>query len=171
MNQAQTQAQAFDLIIEGVGYLNRVRTITPKKGPAYLACTINALKGTSDNVEYVSIDTIVVGKIARQAITLLTEDVLAKRKVLIGFRAGDPTPDFYEYPDRNNNGEVKTGSGLKARLLQVTFAKVNGSKLDIPLVPRNTPPESDAPQGGHEDGDGVGSACGDESAVRNTEMA
>ncbi len=41
MNQAtQTQTgntpkQAFNLIIEGTAYLNRIRTVTVKKGPAY----------------------------------------------------------------------------------------------------------------------------------------
>lgn len=165
MNQSQTQVQAFDLIIEGVGYLNRVRKVTPKKGPAYLACTVNAMMGKADAVEYIGIDCIVVGSLAKQVVEQLTTDADAKRKVIIGFRAGDPKPDFYEYPDRET-GEMKTGSGLKARLLQVTFAKVNGSKVDIPLVPRNTPPTSDAPQGGHDDGDGVGSACGDDSKTR-----
>lgn len=165
MSQAQTQVQAFDLIIEGVGYLNRVRKVTPKKGPAYLACTVNAMMGKADAVEYVGIDCIVVGSIAKQVVEQLMADVEAKRKVIIGFRAGDPKPDFYEYADRET-GEQKTGSGLKARLLQVTFAKVNGSKVDIPLVPRNTQPESDAPQGGHDDGDGVGSACSDDSTAR-----
>ena len=167
MNQAQAQlqqqAQSFDLIIEGVGYLNRVRTVAPKKGPTYIACTINAMMGKADAVEYVSIDCIVVGKIAKEAITQLTADVNAKRKVIVGFRAGDPKPEFYEFPDRES-GTMKQGQGLKARLLQLTFAKVNGEKVDIPLVPRTSAPESDAPQGGDDD-DGVGSACGDESSA------
>jgi hypothetical protein len=162
--QTSNQAQSFDLIIEGVGYLNRLRTVTPKKGPAYVACTINAMMGKADAVEYVSIDCIVVGKIAKHVIELLSDDVKAKRKVIVGFRAGDPKPDFYEYPDRET-GEQKQGQGLKARLLQVTFAKVNGEKVEIPLVPRNTVPESAAPQGGGDD-DGVGSACGDDAGAR-----
>ena len=170
MNQAQNQVQAFDLIIEGVGYLNRVRKVTPKKGPAYLACTVNAMMGKADAVEYVGIDCIVVGSIARQVVEQLTADVEAKRKVIIGFRAGDPKPDFYEYPDRET-GTPKTGSGLKARLLQVTFAKVNGNKVDIPLVPRNNPPEAEAPRAGQDEGDGVGSACDDESIARPTTHA
>lgn len=161
--QTSNQAQSFDLIIEGVGYLNRLRTVTPKKGPAYVACTINAMMGKADAVEYVSIDCIVVGKIAKQAIEQLSEDVNAKRKVIVGFRAGDPKPDFYEYPDRET-GEKKQGQGLKARLLQLTFAKVNGEKVDIPIVPRNTASEPAAPQGG--DDDGVGSACGDDAGLQ-----
>lgn len=166
MNQAQSQqaqqAQSFDLIIEGVGYLNRVRLVTPKKGPKYLACTINAMMGKADSVEYVSIDCIVVGQIAKLAIDQLKDDVDAKHKVIIGFRAGDPKPDFYEYPDRET-GQPKQGQGLKARLLQVTFAKVNGQKVDIPLVPRNAAPESDAPRGDDDEGS-PGSACGDDSS-------
>lgn len=133
--QGTTQAQSFDLIIEGVGYLNRLRTVTPKKGPAYLACTINAMMGRADSVEYVSIDCIVVGQIAAQAVNQLTESVEAKKKVIVGFRAGDPKPDFYEFPDRETGQPVQR-SGLKARLLQLTFAKVDGAKVEIPLVPR-----------------------------------
>lgn len=135
MNQANTQAQAFDLIMEGVGYLNRIRTVTPRKGPAYVACTINALMGTADTVEYQSIDCRIVGKLAVEIVDQLTADVNAKRKVLIGFRAGDPKPDFYEFKD-NTTGEMVQRQGLKARLLQITFAKVDGSKIDIPLVQR-----------------------------------
>lgn len=159
MSQGQQQAQAFDFIGEGVGYLNRLRTVTPKKGPAYLACTINAMMGTADNIEYVSIDCIVVGSVAKQAIELLAADVEAKRKVIVGFRASDMKPDFYEYKD-SKTSEMKQGSGLKARLLQLTFAKVNGQRVEIPLVPR--PASSGSPQGRSDD-DGVGSACEDSS--------
>lgn len=161
MSQGQQQAQAFDLIIEGVGYLNRIRLVTPKKGDAYLACTINAMMGTADNIEYVGIDCIVVGKIAKQAIDQLAKDVENRQKVIVGFRAGDPKPDFYEYPDRDS-GEMKQGSGLKARLLQLTFAKVNGQRVEIPVVPR--PAAAPAPEG-HSGVDGGGSA-GDGSARR-----
>jgi hypothetical protein len=51
MPQTTNQAASFDLIMEGVGYLNRVREVSVRKGPAYLACTINALMGTADAVE------------------------------------------------------------------------------------------------------------------------
>lgn len=161
--QGIQQVQSFDLIIEGVGYLNRLRTVTPKKGPAYLACTVNAMMGKAEAVEYVGIDCIVVGKVAKQAIELLGDDVKAKRKVIVGFRAGDPKPDFYEYPDRES-GETKRGQGLKARLLQLTFAKVNGERVEIPLVPRNTSVEPTAVPASH-GGEGVGSACDDDSGT------
>jgi len=169
MSQAQSQcqspAQAFNLIIEGVAYLNRVRLVPVKKGPGYLSCTLNALKGTSDAVEYVSIDCRVVGKQAIQVVNMLKADVDAKRKVLVGFRASDPTPEFYEFPDRQT-GEQVVREGLKGRLLQITLAKVNGVKVDIPLVQRSSdnPSEADPAEdtvGDSADDAGVGSACED----------
>jgi hypothetical protein len=163
-NQATNPAASFDLIMEGVGYLNRVREVSVRKGPAYLACTINALMGTADSVEYVSIDLKVVGKQAMQVVEQLAKDVEARRKVLVGFRAGDPKPDFYEFEDKTTKQMVQR-EGLKARLLQITFAKVDGQKVDIPLVERPAKP-SDAVQSGSDVGpDGAGSACGDASRV------
>lgn len=130
MTQTQVQEKkAFNLIIEGVGYLNRLRYVTPKKGEPYKACTINAMMGTEDSVEYVSIDCRIVGKQAQEAAALLYEAVKAKKKVIVGFRASDPKPDFYEYQE-------KQYEGLKARVLQFTFAKVDGEKFEIPLVER-----------------------------------
>jgi hypothetical protein len=160
MNQAntQTQAQAFDLIIEGVGYLNRIRTVRPeRKGPTYLACTINALMGAADAVEYQSIDCRVVGKLAMQVVEQLAQDVEAKHKVIIGFRAGDPKPDFYEFDDKTT-GEKVQREGLKARLLMITFAKVNGQKVDIPLVERPAKPGVSEVQPASSE---AGSACED----------
>ncbi len=94
--------------------------------------------GKTGEVEYVKLDCIVVGQVAKKAIELLKQDVDAKRKVLVGFRAGDPKPDFYEYKD-GKTGEIKPVEGLKARLLQLTYAMVDGRKVDIPLVPKPDP--------------------------------
>lgn len=158
MNQAQQPVTAFNLIVEGVGYLNRIRLVKPKKGPAYVACTINAMHGQSDAVEYVSIDCIVVGQIAVQVVEMLEDEVKAEKKVLIGFRAGDPKPDFYEFQDRKTQETVRR-EGLKGRLLQITWAKVNGQRVTIPLVERPAPagqPQADV---------GAGSACEDSSVM------
>ena len=144
--QAQTVSM-FNLIVEGVGYLNRVRSVTPKKGPAYLACTSNAMMGESTAVEYVSIDCRIVGKQALEAVQQLADAVKAKQKVIVGFRAGDPKPDFYEFTD-SNTGEVVQREGLKARLLQLTFAKVDGQKVDIPVVERPQRADESAEAGG-----------------------
>jgi hypothetical protein len=51
--------------------------------------------------------------------------------------------------------------GLKARLLQITFAKVDGQKVEIPLVERPAKPADAAAQSPPEAA--AGSACGDAS--------
>lgn len=157
MSQVQQSGSAFNLIVEGVGYLNRIRLVKPKKGPTYVACTINAMHGQSDSVEYVSIDCIVVGAIAIQVIEILEDSVKAEKKVIIGFRAGDPKPDFYEFEDRKTN-EIVRREGLKARLLQITHAKVDGQRVTIPVVERPAPVAQQADSRVE-----AGSACDDAS--------
>jgi hypothetical protein len=56
-----TDKSYFDLHITGLGYLNRIREVKPKKGDAFLACDIAALNGPSDDVAYVRFDTRVSG--------------------------------------------------------------------------------------------------------------
>ena len=142
----QGEATAFNLITEGVGYLNRVRLVKPTKGPTYLACTIKALMGKADAVEYMPFDCIVVGGLAKEVITTLKADLDAERRVIVGFRVGDAKPDRYEIKNPET-GEVKEVVGQKARLLQITFAKVNGAKVDIPLVQRAADTESGSEPG------------------------
>ena len=59
-----TDKSYFDLHITGLGYLNRIREVKPKKGDAFLACDIAALNGPSDDVAYVRFDTRVSGSSA-----------------------------------------------------------------------------------------------------------
>lgn len=163
MSQAHTQQSnevAFDLVVQGVGYLNRVRAVPVRKGASYLACTINAMMGKGDDVQYVGIDCIVVGSIAAKAIEQLRADVEAHRKVIVGFRAGDPRPDFYEV---QREGKPERREGLKARLLQLTFAKVDGCRVNIPVVEHK--PDTGRARSEAGDDAGVGSACEDGALV------
>lgn len=156
------QAQSFDFIAEGVGYLNRIRTVTPKKAPVYQACTVNVMMGAGDSVEYQSVDCIIVGKVALQVVNMLKADVEKKSKVIVGVRVSDLKPDFYEFPDRET-GEMVQREGLKGRLLQITFAKVDGVKIDIPLVERPAQGQQ-RPATEPLDG-GVGTACADTTRI------
>jgi len=79
----------FDLHITGLGYLNRIREVTPKKGEPFLACDIAALNGDSDKATYVRFDTRVSGSEAQHLVRRCKDAVDAKKKVLIGFRLGD----------------------------------------------------------------------------------
>ena len=141
----QTQSQEvkyFDLMTEGVGYLNRVRIVTPKKAAHYLACTIKALCGPSDEVEYRECDLIVVGSQARLVVQQLEPAVAAQKRVLVGFRFGDAMPNAYVVKSRDNPELDEQRLCIKGRLLQITFAKVDGELVDIPKVERK--PADDA---------------------------
>ena len=114
----------FDLHITGIGYLNRIRDVKPKKGDTFLACDIAALNGPSDKPEYRRFDVRVSGSEAQHLIRRCEEAVKAERKVLIGFRLGDLWTDIFTYTKGKNEG--KPGVSLKARLLFVSWIKVDG---------------------------------------------
>ncbi|MEG7168078.1 DUF3577 domain-containing protein, partial [Pseudomonas aeruginosa] len=85
----------FDLHITGLGYLNRIREVKPKKGDAFLACDIAALNGPSDDVSYVRFDTRVSGSEAQHLVRRCIRAVDAEKKVMIGFRLGDLWTDTF----------------------------------------------------------------------------
>ena len=61
----------FDLHTTGVGYVNRIREVTPKQGDAFMACTIGALRGSKSAVEYSYFDCRVSGAEASKVIRRL----------------------------------------------------------------------------------------------------
>jgi len=87
----------FDLHITGIGYLDRIREVNPKKGDPFLACNIAALNGPSDDPEYRRFDVRVSGSQAQHLIRRCEEAVKAERKVLIGFRLGDLWTDIFTH--------------------------------------------------------------------------
>ncbi|WP_460149053.1 STY4534 family ICE replication protein [Pseudomonas sp. S3_E10] len=127
MTTETTQPSYFDLHISGLGYLNRIREITPKKGQPFLACDIAALTGPSTDVEYRRFDVRVSGAEAQELIRRCAAAVSAERKVLIGFRLGDLWADVFTYAKGKYAG--KHGVSLKARLLFVSWIKIDGVEV------------------------------------------
>lgn len=118
----------FDLHIIGLGYVNRIREVTPKKGEKFLACTIAALNGPRDAVEKRYIDVRVSGKDAQHLIRRCMPASEADKKILIGFRLGDPWTDVFTYPPGHEKAG-KTGVSEKARLLFISWIKVDGEMV------------------------------------------
>lgn len=142
----------FDLHINGLGYLNRVREVKPRKGDPFLACDISAIHGPSDDVEYCRFDVKVSGTDAKHLIRRCGNAVKAERKVLIGFRLGDLWVDQFTYPADYRNPEKagQPGVSLKARLLFISWIKIDKT-LFYKAEPRaeqetahEEPPESEA---------------------------
>jgi Protein of unknown function (DUF3577) len=119
----------FDLHVSGIGYLSRIRT-AGKGSNTFLCCTINALRGKSDEVEYTKFDLIVRGNTANEIVQMLEADVNAKRKVIVSFKASDIYPESYVIKSGEQAG--KTALNIKGRLLQINSAKVNGVAIILP---------------------------------------
>jgi hypothetical protein len=130
-----TDKSYFDLHITGLGYLNRIREVKPKKGDAFLACDIAALNGPSDDVSYVRFDTRVSGSEAQHLVRRCLDAVEAEKKVMIGFRLGDLWADTFTYSKGKRAGEQ--GVSFKARLLFISWIKVDG-KLVYKAEPKPT---------------------------------
>ena len=125
----------FDLHITGLGYLNRIREVKPKKGDPFLACDIAALNGPSDDVSYVRFDTRVSGPEAQHLARRCIEAVEAEKKVMIGFRLSDLWADTFTYTKGKRAGEQ--GVSFKARLLFISWIKVDGA-LVYKAEPKST---------------------------------
>ena len=117
-------AKYFDLHTTGIGYLYRVREVIPKEGESFLTVGIAALRGSADNVLYTHFECRVSGRQAQEAVSQLQPAVEAKSKVLIGFTLSDLHPELFTFKKGERAGE--TGFSLKARLLRVAWAKVDG---------------------------------------------
>jgi hypothetical protein len=116
--------QYFDLHTTGIGYLNRVREVTPREGTPFLSVTIAALRGSVDNAQYTHFECHVSGKQAQQIVRQLKPAVEGNLKVLIGFTLSDLFAESFTFKNGDKAGE--TGISLKARLLRIAWAKVDG---------------------------------------------
>lgn len=112
------ESKYFDLHTTGIGYLNRIRDVKPKKGSGFLACTVAALHGDMNDAEYSYIDCVVSGSEAQKLVRRCTDAVEARKKVLISFRIGDTWADAYL-----KDGEPR--AQLKGRLLFINWIKVD----------------------------------------------
>lgn len=128
--QDQTQPKYFDLHVTGIGYLNRAREVPVKRGQPFLAVDVSALHGEADNVEYTRFDCRVSGKEAQAIVRQLMPAIEAERKVLVGFKLGDLYAETFTYQRGEKQGQ--TGVSLKARLLRITWVKVDGEPLALP---------------------------------------
>lgn len=131
-NQQTNNQVFFDLHIEGLGYISRIREVTFKKS-SYWACDIYALNGSSEDCQTVRFDANIVGE---EAIGLAKKLELKANnkdhKVLVGFKLGDLSPSTFEYKKGAKAGE--TGISLKCRLLQIKWIKIDGQQVWPPAA-------------------------------------
>jgi hypothetical protein len=133
-----SESEFYDLHVTGLGYLNRVRLVKPRKGNNFLACSISALRGewnqdSSMKPESTKFDVRVYGQDAIKAIEALQPHGDEKRKIMIQFKLGDIYPDVFVYEkDVGTHKQGETGVMIKGRLLKISKAWVDGNPVVLP---------------------------------------
>ncbi|WP_101776048.1 STY4534 family ICE replication protein [Pasteurella oralis] len=121
------QNNYFNLHTSGIGYLNDIRQVKPKKGQPFVACRVSALVGSSNEPEFRYFDMNVVGQEAEKLILRCDEAVKAKKKVLISFVMSDLWYDTFIYAKESKFHKVgDVGVTLKGRLIRIKLIKIDG---------------------------------------------
>jgi len=135
-----SNSKYFDLHLTGVARLARLRDVPVRRGPGFSAVDLYALWGTQDGNgrdDTTKLDCRISGAPAKVGIEHLRPAIEAGKSVVVGFSAGDPTPDLFEYKNGPKAGQ--TGAGIKARLLKIRWARVDGKLVDLPGVETSAP--------------------------------
>jgi len=136
MNANQATQNHFNLHLNGVGYLNRVRWVTVgqgRKAEPFLSCSIAAMRGEGDKPDYTYLDLKVVGEDAINLIDSFADDANNGHKVVVSFKVSDIYTHLYERESKDQNGN-KTGMKepaalIKGRLLLVYSVTVDGERV------------------------------------------
>jgi hypothetical protein len=122
-------AKYFDLHTTGIGYLNRVRQVTPAEGTPFLAVTIAAIHGSVSDVQHTYFECGVYGEQAQNIVRELEPAVSGDSKVLIGFTLSNLKADSFTFKQGDKAGQP--GVNLKARLIKIAWAKVDGQAVTV----------------------------------------
>ncbi|MDU8492048.1 STY4534 family ICE replication protein [Pseudomonas syringae pv. actinidiae] len=142
MSNSTNATKYFDLHTTGIGYLNRIREVKPRKGAPFMCVTVAALKGSTDAAEYSYIDCNVVGAEAEKLIRRCEAAVEAGKKVLVSFRIGDIWADVFTYGKGAKEG--LSGVSLKGRLLYLAWIKVDGETVHQAPAKEEAPASSES---------------------------
>lgn len=118
----------FNFHASGVGWMNRVRLVTPKRGEPFLACAITALHGAVDDPARSYLDLRVSGDEAQRLVGRVQKHLEKDAKVFVSFKAGDLYPHVYERQNRET-GKSETAALIKGRLLSLQSITINGKKV------------------------------------------
>ncbi|GIU42938.1 hypothetical protein TUM4438_10690 [Shewanella sairae] len=120
-----TQNKHFDLHTSGFGFFNRIREIKPAKGKPYWAVTVAACRGDEGQKTYFECS--VVGSAAKALFDEHLSSVSKDDTITASFKLGDLYPETFVYGPGKKQGQ--TGVILRARLLKITYLKVNDKVL------------------------------------------
>lgn len=134
MSNTNQPDHAKSVIINGLGYLNRVRKVVPQNGYPYLACDVALMQGTKDNIDHARFNCIIRGQ---QAINIVEKHFTnpkgvvesPKATVMANMTLGGITAQTFVYESGEKQGQ--TGIALRSTLLSFKWLKVG--KNVVPL--------------------------------------
>lgn len=135
---------SHELITRGIGYVNRVKEVSPSNGAPFLACTIAALSGPVDDPEYRYFDTIVDDADAAHLIRRCTQAVEENKKVLIAFRLNDMVADAYIRTQGEKAGEP--GGTMESKLIHIGMIKIDGELVYSDKAEADVSADAQAPE-------------------------
>lgn len=138
-------SEYYNLFIDGLGYVNRIRTVPPRKGDPFLCCDISAIYGHRDAIEYRRFSVKVCGNDAQHLIRRCEKAEKEDRKILIGFRLGDLWVDQFTYSQGERAG--KPGVDLKARLLFIRWINIDKVRVYTAETAPDETLDGDTPAG------------------------
>ncbi|MGE8399106.1 MAG: DUF3577 domain-containing protein [Burkholderiales bacterium] len=163
MQATNAQREYFNLHTTGVGYLSRVRWVTPqgrgRKSEPFLACAISALRGSSDSSDTTYFDLRVSGAEAIGLIDSMKQSVDERRKVTVTFRIADTYPHVYERDVRDQQtgrptGQKEMAALIKGRLILIYSISVDGESVYKRSADGAEPAGEDAPREHEPQGEG-----------------
>lgn len=136
MSNSNTQRdRKYNVITNGVGYINRIRKVQPEKGDPYLACDVALFQHVGDNVEYVRFSCVIRGRQAKEIIrTHFTspggEVVHPKDTVVVAnMNLGGISVRKFVYRKGEKKGQ--TGISLRAALLSIKWLRIGDIEVDL----------------------------------------
>ena len=123
-NKTTAKTNYFNLHTKGIGYLSNIHKVDVKKGQPYLSCTLSAISGSSDDLQFTFFNCNVTGEKANMLVQKCINASNNRQKILICFTLSDLYVDLFTYAKGEKKGQ--TGCSLKARLINISSIKIDG---------------------------------------------
>ena len=127
--------RAYNVIVTGFGFINRIKEVTPQSGNPYLACDVGLLQGVGDNVTRVYLQCTVRGKNAIDVIRRYftgANGVVEQSEnttVVASMKFGGIRSELFEYSKGEKKGEK--GVALRSSLLDITWLKIGDQVVNL----------------------------------------
>ncbi len=137
MSKENKNSSFYDLHISGIGFLNRIRMVTPKNGNPFMAVTVGLQDGEVVEGDYSKVSTSYLDcrVFGSRAFDILNDHVLEgdvdqeNTMIRAVVKTGGLDVDSFTYAQGPKQGQ--TGVSLRSRLLQVKHLYIGGNEVDL----------------------------------------